>query len=131
MSIYVCICQSTLCAIRIHSVMCNLMNVILQQLGLDSSRSRREKTTDGGETKIKSSKGNSKFVSPRNRKRQKVTVEAPQPKRRKLEDTRVGKMVDGVHERLHVQPEESTETTFITGKDARCVYAICTLLFMQ
>ena len=69
-------------------------NVILQQLGLDLSCSRREKTTDGGKSKVESSKDNySKFVSSGTRKE--VMVKTPQPKRRKLDDAVAGKRVDG------------------------------------
>ena len=84
---------------------------------MDSSRSRREKRTDGGKGKVESSKDYSKLIS--SGKRKKVTVEAPQPKRRKLDDTRVGKVAGGVPEQLDMPQEGSTESQLITGRDIR------------
>ena len=98
-------------------------NVILQQLGLELSRSRREKTTDGGKSKIESSKDNyCKFVSSGTRKE--VMVEAPQPKRRKLDDAVAGKRVAEEPGRVRVQQREPTETKLITGRDTRYIHML-------
>ena len=88
---------------------------ILQQLGLDSSRSRRERTTDCDKSKVRVSKVNSKSIS--YGKRKKTVLEAPQPKRRKLDvdDAVAGKVIDGVP---HVPQREST-CKLITGNDNR------------
>ena len=89
----------------------------MQQLGLDSSHSRKEKRIDSGKSKVESSKNNSKFISPG--KRKKMTVEASQSKRRKLDDTGVGRVAGGVPEQ---QQAESTENILITGSDIRYMY---------
>ena len=96
----------------------------MQQLGLDSSCSRREKTIDDVKSKNKPLKDSPKFTY--SGKRKKMIVEAPQPKRRKPNDTRVGKVTDGVPEQLHGQHSESTETKLITGRDMRYINLVCT-----
>ena len=88
----------------------------MQQLGLDSSHGGKQEGTDGGKNKVESSKNSSKLTS--SGKRRKVIMEAPQPKRRKLDDTGVGKVAGGVHEQ---QQAESTESKLITGKDTRYI----------
>ena len=83
---------------------------------MDSSHGEKEKRTDSGKSKVESSKNSSKFTS--SGKRKKIIVEAPQPKRRKLNDTKVGKVAGGVHEQ---QQAECTESKLITGKDTRYI----------
>jgi hypothetical protein len=51
-----------------------------------------------------------------------MTVEAPQPKRRKLADTEVGKVAGGVPGQL--LQTRSTESKLITGKDIRYMYTV-------
>ena len=88
----------------------------MQQLGLDSLHDGKQEGTGDGKSKVESSKNSSKFTS--SGKRKKVIIEAPQPKRRKLDDTGVGKVAGGVHEQ---QQAESTESKLITGKDTRYI----------
>ena len=49
-----------------------------------------------------------------------MVVEAPQPKRRKSDDTRMERVGEEVPEQLH-QQHKSTEAKLITGRDNRYI----------
>lgn len=103
------------------------VSVILQQLGLDTSRCKKDRLQDNDK---KVSRFSSRSFSTRSRKRRKEATEsALQPKRRKISGgDDGGHEVVGGEQRMETQSlkTESLETnkTLITGTDTRlhCIH---------